>query len=417
MTNGDPPIGSAPATVPVALLPVAIETRYLGATAPYQLGVRVFPHMQITTHEPKLTTDEGAAGTDLWEAAADEQLAVWTSMSNTFGATRAAWIARATAPDAARPGTRAGTWTQPALALALPDRWVALGYVAGQEVCRGVGVTIEQPIQCGPTPGAPPPDDSAPVEPALAWMVDFDAALTNGMALTIDAAPEQLDLLIVIGLRAGPDGTAGAAELQTLLDGHLYTDGAELAAQGTPTKNADDRSGFTSTAPDPATTLALVTGPPLTASGDGLDGSRLAGALGLDPAALARTPGAAGTEGLDAQAVNAALWPATLGAKLATQPIGADTLAMIRRHFIDWIRARGPLPALRLGTQLIGVVPVLGLDRAAPELDDALASTLSVISSLRGLWTSVGMRTWPTTVEDALARIPVSAVGDRACRI
>ena len=404
-------IGDAPGAVPVALLPVRLETRYLTADdGSDTLIVRVYPQLQIETHEPALTPDERSAGQGFWAADAATRLEPWSAMSDRFGAARAAWIVYATAPGAADPGTRAGTWTLPAVARTLPDRWVALGYVDGQEVCRGVGADITGPVHAGPEPGNSDMADGLHVDPGMAWMVDYQSALDNGMAIAIDEAPTALDRLIVVGLRAAADGTEGASLLAGLLQAHNYTDGLEFVAQGTATKNTDDsRAGYSSAAPDPQATLTLATGPALVAAADGHDGSRLAAALGLDADLFAHVEGADGTENLDGQAINAALWPATLGAKLATQMIeNADYVPGARRHFIDWIRARGPLAALRAGNQLYGVLPVLPVARFDAGGGTPTSQVALILSRLKAFWLQAGERAWPPSISDALTRTPVS---------
>jgi hypothetical protein len=58
---GDPVI--APAAVPVALLPIGLETRFVGD----QLLVRIIPdEIHVEDHEPALTDGEVEAGRGFW---------------------------------------------------------------------------------------------------------------------------------------------------------------------------------------------------------------------------------------------------------------------------------------------------------------------------------------------------------------
>ena len=232
-------------------------------------------------------------------------------MSDRFGAARAAWIVEATARGATDPGTRAGTWTLPAVARTLPDRWVALGYVGGQEICRGVGADITGPVHVGPEPGNSDMAAGLHVDPGMAWMVDYQSALDDGMAVAIEGAPTALDRLIVVGLRGGADGSEGAALLAGLLKPITtpmgWRSSRRVRRRRTATRIA---RRLQLDAPDPQATLTPGTGPALAAAADGHDGSRLAAALGLEAGLFAHVEGADGTENLDAQAINAALWPA-----------------------------------------------------------------------------------------------------------
>ena len=88
--------------------------------------------------------------------------------------------------------------------------------------------------------------------------------------------------------------------------------------------------------------------------------------------------------------MHTALWPATGGYFLEQMMAPAFTLdeaRQARRYFIDYVRARGPLPALRIGTQPYGVLPATSLDQwqaagaAAQE-----QRFVEVLRRLRAIW-------------------------------
>ena len=121
------------------------------------------------------------------------------------------------------------------------------------------------------------------------------------------------------------------------------------------------------------------------------DGQWLAEALGIDPAVLATVPGAADTDQAEARAAKTALWPATWGYFLATMlhPIFTDRgVESARAFFTSYVSGRGLLPALRIGRQPYGILPITVLSRLAPvpapgdELLDAKA--LQLIAQLTG---------------------------------
>jgi hypothetical protein len=271
------------------------------------------------------------------------------------------------------------------------------------------------------------PDASRGAE-GVDWLVDFTAAERAGMALTItpsdvhDTGETPLDdghfeSLVVTGVKATMDADETAERLRDLLDAQHYTNGLSLVPQGTPTNNADEPSGYHSNA-DPEDTVDVDAGSPLVEHGDVSDGDVLARALAVDPSSLgdgpdgtgrgagdhvfAHVPNADGTDQLDAWHANAALWSGTLGYYLqsmlfpneydaedetpplfdrpedAETPDFADWLdaedpaglyEAYRRHFIEHVRAQGPLPTFRAGRQPYGVLPATVTD---PESADRL---------------------------------------------
>jgi hypothetical protein len=91
---------------------------------------------------------------------------------------------------------------------------------------------------------------------------------------------------------------------------------------------------------------------------------------------LANLPNASAKELLDARQMNTALWQATWGYFLLQMlgvgrpdesPLTDDDIAWVRSHFIDYVRAGGPLPALRVGKQPYGILPVTSLNAWKPQ--------------------------------------------------
>ncbi|HEV7804515.1 MAG TPA: hypothetical protein VGO80_01740, partial [Solirubrobacteraceae bacterium] len=379
--------------VPLALLPVRVETRFVRAAG--QLRLRVRPHpddLAVDASEPLLSGDELTLGRAYLDAPVAGAQAAWEELAARVGGPRAAGVVRilrALPVGQAPPLRPSGAWSRAALARALPDRWVVLGYRGGARVLTAIGPPVAESLAVGPS-AAPADDDAANhVEAALQWMVDFDAAAAAGMALDVAvpaAAQEGFDRLIVLGLRASSDAAAGAGELAGLLAAHETSDGLKVLTRGEPSNvtSVDGAARRQVTAPQPVARVR---------AGDGSDGDRLGAALGLaaagDPA-LARVPGAGAGEHDDARAMRALLWEATweyqLGQLLAGVVAPAGRRAL-RRHFIDHVDGGGALPALRAGSQPYGVLPVATLDRIAPGDATGLAGALPlVLSRLREAW-------------------------------
>ncbi|WP_458190062.1 hypothetical protein [Haladaptatus sp. NG-WS-4] len=306
---------------------------------------------------------------------------------------------------------RPDSWTRPPRARLLPDRWVAFAH-CGDDVVTSFSEPIREPLAVGPDPDVlgSRPGDGQSVESndafdeisggEMDWMFDFDVAKAIGMGLELPLSEEHVDAgidrLVVVGVKTGLDDLTAATKLRELLDAHHYTEGLEFLEQGTPSNNTiDEPSGYSSSA-DATATLPVECGGPLVESGDESDGDIAAHMLGIDPAQLgtplhsnrahvfAHVSGADGSEQLDARHMNAALWSATWGYYIPHMLLPNDFTNKVdtagqtnldeqflkhleahRQHFVKHVRARGPAPALRVGEQPYGLLPITNLNEMA----------------------------------------------------
>jgi hypothetical protein len=396
-----PNVHALDARTPLLLLPVNIETRFIDGGRQSELWMRIYPdQIAINSHEPELTAQEIADGQTYWDAvwragkppaSLDSVKAPWRGLASLYGAPRAAWIALqmtptniALQPAAATPdGTapvpppsyplppqRDSSWTKPAITSALPDAWTVL-LVSGTLTASFHGGTITPELAIGLTPGAGGFPAGSPVDAGMQWLVDFDAALAAGMALKIPLTAEQrragFDQVFVYGLRSTGDG---ASDFGSLLDAHHYTDGFALVPQGAPTNNtADASSAYSRKDPDYESSFAAERQDPLTKD-PASDGIAFATAIGIEPAHVAHTAYANGTDVESGTDMLIALWAATLGyflSQMMADVFKPDQIELARLYAIANAIPRGPVPAFRVGVTPYGVLPVTSLSRYRPD--------------------------------------------------
>jgi hypothetical protein len=372
--------GLVPAQTPLVFVPVRLQTRFKRVGARYELLVRMYPDdIHSDTFERELTDEEATWGKTFWDktnAAADEQgrKAAWAELVGRFGPRRAAWVALAADPTAGPAARRAGAWTRAPQTRVLPDRWVVIGYAGGTRF-TAVGNVVPDTLQTGPSPtgtDVPPASGLPPIDEGMRWMVEFAAAEQVGMGIRVplDPGSETIDRLLVVGVKASLDEAAAAARLRDLLDAHHYTDGLALVPPGTPTNNTGGAdAGYRSRDGVADTSYATERGAALVQPADRSDGALLAAALGIDAAVFAHVAEADGVTQQDARAMNAALWPATWRyflSQMMADTFSESAVELGWPHFVEFVRGRGPLPALRTGRQPYGILPVTSLDRFRP---------------------------------------------------
>jgi hypothetical protein len=400
----------------------------------------------IPTQAP-LAATEAAAVSAYWTAAwtgADDKAAVQaaaTTLDNAVGTARAAQLLAGyvpfnltdtTTPPVTRqdvavsttfvvfpadPPVKQSSWSQAPQIRQFPERFVVLGYVAGEMVLQAIGGLVTLPLDVGPDPTADPTTDpTSAIHPdggnlyvpdQLRWMVDFETALAAGMALSIPLTPDQadggFDRLLVIGVQMAASESDGAAALEELLYHHqVGRSGLSLIPQGTPTHNTTGTGSGYTTLDDANESFDDRQNEPLfTTTADvwsKRDGQWLAEALGVSTSLIATVHASGGQDQMQARAMQRALWPATLGYwmdKMMTPAFGGDVIDATRGFFTRYVSGRGPVPALRIGGQPYGVLPTTAFSRIGwlderAEHDLAAIQTLEFLSRLRALATVAG---------------------------
>ncbi|WP_312527283.1 hypothetical protein, partial [Paracoccus sp. (in: a-proteobacteria)] len=385
----------APGDVPLLLLPLRLETRF-GKTPAGKpvLRIRAYPDdIHIDATDPGLSRDEITAATAYWSnlfaAKDDSEIAVhWGQLLDQVGKGRARFVARAMRPiNATERGTGAApkfpTPHAPVKGAArprlLPERLLVTAWQQGQQL-RAAGGPIASDLAIGliADDGSGISDhDGLKMLDGTEWLADFDLALQAGMALELPlrtTAP--IERLYVYGVSASRTPGECAAALDALLAAHDGGAGLAFVPQGTPTNNTEAADAGWQRWDTPA--ALTLTDAPLAPDSVG----RLtAAALGSGGAVLASIPHAEAIEDGAAQAMNAALWPATWGYFLETLDESQSKLSPwlideISRFHRGFLRGRGALPAIRVGNQPYGIFPFTGFTRAATAAQGATETAL-----------------------------------------
>jgi len=278
--------------------------------------------------------------------------------------------------------TRRNSWSRAPKVTAFPDRFVLIAYREGEAPLVALGNPILTPLVAGPDPSAAPGEQLRQengeliLPDEMKWMVDFERAVQVGMGLRVPLSVTQaqhgFDRLLVVGVRSSADEQTAKAELEALLQHHSSgRSGFSLVPQGTPTNNTEEGSaGFTRSDDADASYDELFKQDALfESSTDWLekrDGQWLAEWLGINPGLLKKSRHASGSDQAEARALNMALWPATLGYWMETlmEPVfPREAVDRTRWFFNRFVSGRGPVPAVRIGSQPYGILPTTAFSR------------------------------------------------------
>lgn len=418
--------------LPIALLPVRLETRFAGTDDEPVLQVRIYPDdVHVDDHEPLLSPEEETAARAYWTdvRAGVPEVQAWSTLADRFGPYRALWLRERLQPlDTASPPTfptvdlRPPGTSRPATARALPDLFLVRVRAGAGWSDIAVGSAVADGLQLGPDlSGVTPTSSSTVADPTVLsadevvdlgaetrWLTDFGAAKAAGMAVEVPLPPgtrEVRDVTVAgVCLSLTPDD-AGAL-VRDMVAVHRVTRGAGFVEPGTPTNNlADSTSGWASRV-DPAR-LDPATRP---VAGADSDAGVLARGLGVDRETLAGLVGAESRTAAESVAMARALFEATWGPYLRHQAqpgFPPALLPQFHAHATAWVRGGGPLPTVRLGRQPYGVLPVQPAGPWKPAGDDELSTWLAgFLRRVRPLWLS-GRQDTPSGVA-AYTHEPVS---------
>ncbi|WP_346236779.1 hypothetical protein ABDK00_013940 [Niabella insulamsoli] len=415
--------------VPVVMLPVRIETRFVNppiSSVP-ELWIRIFPDdIHTNTHEPAMTQGEIDAGQAYWTAMADvsSQLSpdekeearknIWLKLKETVtGAQRAIWVAKSTKPvnwinmDATAPTLQFPTypeikthsWTRAPQTQALPDRFVVTIFRNGKSVHEQIGNIIPDTVFLGPDPMAA--EEAIKKEANdirfnedIDWLQHFDRAIELGLGMKIRLQPtmfatgNKLERLTVLGLAHSADADNGKMILETLFENHhCASKGFSFLKQGTPTNNTEkDGSGYVKN--EDLLARGYYTGAK-TGKTAGSDLDLFTRILGIDISHLDEVNNGDLSEHAQALMMNTALYAATLSYyfnELMDPVIKESDANLIRSFFTNYVSARGPLPAIRVGDQPYGVLLSSDLDRWTETNSKFYTGMALCLNRLQQIW-------------------------------
>ena len=206
-----------------------------------------------------VTDEEVTDGKAYWDAAwpdAAAELLAWRALVKKIGVPRASWVVEAMtpsnlgtrpagAPAYPPPARRESSWTRPAEARLLPDRWhVLLESAGGERIVSGSAIHEPLALTFSPDPGDPTDPlgpDGLRLSSDVLWTVDFDQAEKVGMGIRIPLSATEraggFTRVIVFGVKSSLAPDVSASGLQELLGHHRHGRGFTLLPQGTPTNN------------------------------------------------------------------------------------------------------------------------------------------------------------------------------------
>lgn len=394
---------------PLALLPLRLEYRVVEGRgrAPGEIIFRWYPDdgfAELGIDPP--TDDEVAAlevtrerldGRDWWATDDAEVVGIFASFAQEVGAARAVSLLRDQDVDNGDPDDRRGR-------IALLPRAVTLFAVGEDDELTklGTGKDIKNDVNY-----------SAALFEDDHWFLDIDKVVARGMGLRLDDADLvrkalAAEWIVAVGLHAKD----AVADLESLVSDGIANGTFAFLRQDGPTNNGDGRAGHELS---PHRDLAAF-------HNDATEHERgshteslrqasdlLAEAFGMDPQVLHPAVRSADTSFDDARAMLRIVLPALLEELpyVATE-LGTTDSDDVIDFLANWMSARGPLPAVRIGHEPYGILPVTRLSELQPLPDDD-DTDQHLQHFFRGYAQAVGRRF------SALARdhVPVIEPGDR----
>ncbi len=407
--------------IPVLMLPVRIETRFLPTKKPTSLKIRVFPdRIFMNEHETKLTKDEYKSGKKFWKDLAkfegsdnyeENRKQAWGWLVSIMGTARAAYVAQKTEnKNIPSSQLREDNDYTVMTSKLLPDYWFVVGYKGSKRILETVSSAIDPDLCFSPNlQNAEEIPTDLSVDPAIKWMVDFDEAKNKGMGVEVSLTDDMqngFDKLYVLGIKikdkdANLTPKKAAKYFADTLNNHFYTEGAGFVPQGMPTNNTEEvNTGWSAfaedleavwhrsfTEKDTNKTTTPETDTDLTCSGAMIPNNDtsisekdknyniLEQALGLQQNSILKSfEYREGFEQKAMQAMNTALWGVTLGeylqSLLSTEKkslLSSEEISYVQDWTQTYVKGGASLPTIRIGETPYGILPIQAADHMQPK--------------------------------------------------
>lgn len=389
---------------PILFFPVRIETVF--NEEPQQLWIRIFPdEIAVDTHEETLSETEFEEGKNYWIQFTDstneeETIHAWDLLCRSFSAPRAAYIALMTTPtnlgsvssgdqlEFPSLDTQIDTWSKQPHTYVMPDSFTVQAYGNDGSRLTYEMKPVPDDLKMGIDPTIGPDEDNPDqmgsfdqgevngfrneiiADETVNWMVDFDAAIGQGMAARIDITPGQFERgfkrILVVGVKSTLPIDKSQDRVEQLLNNHRFTDGLSILKQGSNTNNTDEEySGFQSVEFGNKVTYQTERLDPLfnptPINKDKTDGQFLCEALGINYDSMFHIYRSNGTDIKDVINYNSANFQSMLGYTMTELfPFFGNRVTInskFRSFAANYMRSRGALPSIRSGNQPYGILP------------------------------------------------------------
>lgn len=415
----------------------------------FELWVRVYPdEAAINQFSPALSPREEELGKLVWTEIAtskpmDEKAFYdgWTKLFNGLGHFRAMWIFKVLQPTnlaqlangqtstpvfPAVQVQQAGTMSHRPHSLVMPDSLVLAAYRGDIEQYRQYGFSIPKPLPCGPDLSNPnsiglDANGKLTYSQDIRWMFDFKEAVRIGMGFRLKVSAQEaqtggvgFDRIVVAGVQQTTDGATTLTPAMAKLNMFNYINnlkyspsGFELLKQGAATNNTSGSDSVFKSKTVAQSFVAISENKPRSLANMPCpdDGTILAQALGVAPAVFEGVDGVNNADMMDAKAMNAALWPATMGNFLREafsshvlgemSMVSPKDIAETRRFFTEHVKGRGNLPAVRIGKQPYGIMTVMNFKRSSTQIDHKTDYYVRLYDLLiNRLWNTFSQKIW-----------------------
>lgn len=338
--------------LPCLLYPVRLETRLVETNQDLWLWVRIFPDKVISTSLQATLTDKREQISKLRREFLDsleaDKKEVWRKIVEEVGVPLGLLLTDNRNDDK--------SWDTAETVKYLPNQFVIYCKTDEGSKKHHAEIIDRERIIRG-------------VDQKDSWLNNFEEAVQVGLGakIKIDPRTRKVYEVIAVGLVESDPNEA----VETLLQAQLYSNDFSVLEYGAPTNNTSTKKANYNPADRNNAEKSYPRVESSANSDTHFDGKRLEASLGLSPRSLNRAKYLTISDysvKVDAirKATRAIVW-ASLGEKVVkmffkNNTLSPELLGELRDHFINYVDGHGILPAIQIGSQPYGILPVLAGD-------------------------------------------------------